>query len=598
MKKLIFILFLFPLTLFSQTNYYVSTSGNNGNPGTLELPWRNHWYACSQVTGGNNINTISGTYSEGTQWILASGVNMYALGGVRIESSFAATGQPLVKLESTNGWLHPEYIGHQEINGYTFDGNMTTYAAIYINFRHYVKIVNCNFIDFVNRGVYFQGMLQSAWTATSVFAADEKMPNYWGMGNEVYNCTFTNCAYMSGYSGRGNLEINSQGGIKIRDIIITQTARATGTNGYGIKCVPGFNKGMKIHDSHITCAPNYNETYNFAIETWQDLDECEIYDNVLQGEIDVSGAHKRSTGYGMWIHDNEMGFSSVQNHYERAICIEEMVYGVIISNNKINHVSRGIALAPLYPQPEHTPINHMEDIWIYNNLITNIGEVNGYETRWTLYGIYGGDYQSNHDKTIEDCHIVNNVITASGDYMTGLYAAAGITLPAGVTTDDFEVKNNIITGFTYSGSYKAPIICWGTTPNTNVEIDNNLIYNCSNSNNVLFSTMPGGGGGTYVAGSGYSETDNIKGQNPLFVGGSPYDYHLQEESPAIAAGTWVDVLKDFEDKDYYDPPSQGIYETGTTEPEPEPEPEPGTGQIWTDGLGNIIVDGLGNVLKK
>jgi len=44
--------------------YYVSTSGDNNNPGTLQLPWRDIDYACNNATPGSTVNVMQGTYFE------------------------------------------------------------------------------------------------------------------------------------------------------------------------------------------------------------------------------------------------------------------------------------------------------------------------------------------------------------------------------------------------------------------------------------------------------------------------------------------------------------------------------------------------------
>lgn len=44
--------------------YYVSTSGNNANPGTSTSPWRTIQYAASKATAGNTVYIRGGTYNE------------------------------------------------------------------------------------------------------------------------------------------------------------------------------------------------------------------------------------------------------------------------------------------------------------------------------------------------------------------------------------------------------------------------------------------------------------------------------------------------------------------------------------------------------
>ena len=594
MKKLIFILFLFPLLLFSQTHYYVSTSGNNGNPGTLELPWRNIWYACSQVTGGNDINVMSGTYAEGTQWTLASGVSIYAMGGVRVESSYAATSQPLVKGESTNGWLHPTYIGHQEINGITFDGNNITYAAIHINFRHYVKIVNCHFIDFQYNAVTFYGMPMTSWTETSVFEPDRTMPNYFCVGNEISNCTFTNCTQGT---GNGQINIGQQDGIKIFNNDIYQPLKGSGGNCGGIKFkADGYNKNTDMHHNSIIVDLNGGNSFNFSIEMWYELGGCKYYNNVFQGGTDFDAAVKGSSTYSIWFHHNEVGYPTHQqsNHY--GFNLEASCSDVIIEKNYFHHVRAGIYVSQIWPiltgsgRNYHPYTNELNNIRISCNIFSNIGRLAGGGDWEPVYGVYFGRSSRVVDiTTLDNIYVDNNVIecTAVTPYS---YYVTGIWLPnSNTVVNNLRVRNNIIIGFAGGTNFSAPIFgtgLYGSNDINDLYIQKNLCYGNGNSNNTLLVSG--------YAPDPYTYDTHIK-LDPLFE----TDYHLQEGSPAIGVGMWIDeVPTDYEDKDFYDPRSLGVFEIGTAEPEPEPEPEPGTGQIWTDGLGNIITDGFGNVLKK
>ena len=40
------------------TEYFVSVSGDNSNPGTYQLPWRDINYACNNATAGSTVNVI------------------------------------------------------------------------------------------------------------------------------------------------------------------------------------------------------------------------------------------------------------------------------------------------------------------------------------------------------------------------------------------------------------------------------------------------------------------------------------------------------------------------------------------------------------
>ncbi len=44
--------------------YYVSTTGNDGNPGTQRSPWQHIQYALDHVGAGSTVNVLAGTYNE------------------------------------------------------------------------------------------------------------------------------------------------------------------------------------------------------------------------------------------------------------------------------------------------------------------------------------------------------------------------------------------------------------------------------------------------------------------------------------------------------------------------------------------------------
>lgn len=56
--------FLFFINVVSATDYYVSTSGSNSNPGTSASPWKNINYAVDNINSGDTIFVKSGTYNE------------------------------------------------------------------------------------------------------------------------------------------------------------------------------------------------------------------------------------------------------------------------------------------------------------------------------------------------------------------------------------------------------------------------------------------------------------------------------------------------------------------------------------------------------
>jgi hypothetical protein len=62
--KFILIFLFLSINCFSQTNYYVSTTGNNANNGSLALPWQTIQYSLNQLPANSVLNVFSGTYTE------------------------------------------------------------------------------------------------------------------------------------------------------------------------------------------------------------------------------------------------------------------------------------------------------------------------------------------------------------------------------------------------------------------------------------------------------------------------------------------------------------------------------------------------------
>jgi uncharacterized repeat protein (TIGR02059 family) len=544
-------------TIASATSYYVSPTGRDSNNGSSSSPWKTLAYACTKAkTSGDIIYINAGTFYETDQSNLAVGVSIVGAGMTNciIESSYSDSDSPLIKLETTNGWLGT--YGNQSISGIKLDGDMTTYAAIFVNFRSNVKIHDCTFVDFTTEGVMFSGQAEYTYTGTNPYDIGT-FPNYWCSGNEFYNNVVTNCSEYSD-QGYGNLELGTQYGMKIYGNRITQTGRDPGSNGYGIKFAGrGFNRGTKCYNNTITIAPQEADKYNFSIEIWNDLDECEYYNNTIQGCLDITSSWKRNGTYGVWIHDNTLGFISQQDHDEIGIDVEAYQNGLIISNNIIKNVSEAIYFAFIWPIGDHTKNNYQNDIHIYNNLIYGIGITEG---GWSYGGIYGITTGSSRiEDTWSNVYIYNNAIVASGNHQSETYATVGIRIcDFGVNSDNIQIKNNIIKGFTGGTIYSAPILGTGSSNITNLKITNNLFYGNGNSNAVKWSN-------SFSPGTGYVNS-NPTPSDPLFVSDS--DFQLKSGSPAIGKGIDVGLITDYKGNKWNTPPCIGAYEYNPPVPAP------------------------------
>lgn len=74
MKKISILLSLILLSFncFSQTNYYVSPSGNDTNNGTISSPWKTIQHSLNNMTGNSILNVAGGVYNEKIQISLSN----------------------------------------------------------------------------------------------------------------------------------------------------------------------------------------------------------------------------------------------------------------------------------------------------------------------------------------------------------------------------------------------------------------------------------------------------------------------------------------------------------------------------------------------
>ena len=65
-------LILLSINCFSQTNYYVSPSGNDINNGTISSPWKTIQHSLNNMTGNSILNVAGGVYNEKIQISLSN----------------------------------------------------------------------------------------------------------------------------------------------------------------------------------------------------------------------------------------------------------------------------------------------------------------------------------------------------------------------------------------------------------------------------------------------------------------------------------------------------------------------------------------------
>ena len=253
-----------------QTTYYVGSTGDDGNDGSIGSPWLTLGKACRTVTTSGDIIYVNAGTITAERDTLSVGVSITGAGATSIIQGPNENWMLLVAsaFEGTDG---SQSISNVKFLGY--DGVDTSTVAIYVTARSNVSIHDCHFQTFKQGGVRYKGSLVS-----------DIAPTIYSTGNTFYNNFLTDCSGYYGTNGYGSLAFGGQEDMEIYNNSITQTAKGN-QNGYLMKYIDkGHNKNIKIYDNYLTRKVN-NVTghYEIAIELWNSKGGIEIYDNEIYG---------------------------------------------------------------------------------------------------------------------------------------------------------------------------------------------------------------------------------------------------------------------------------------------------------------------------
>ena len=486
------------------TTYYVSASiiSSDSNSGTQSSPWKTLSHACLTVkTSGSIIHVTTGIYTESSQCSLAPGVSIEGEGSTSTTIKSSITSAPTIYLYSSSVTN-----GNQHISNIKMDGNnLVAYEPIVIDKRSNVEVHDCVFVNFYFSGVSFFGEN----------LGEDIPPNNFCLNNKFYNNVITNCASFNVEGSPGNLQVDGQQGMRVYNNVITQTARGAGADGFGIKCVQGLNKDMKVYNNTITIDNDDEAQFDFAMEFWDSLGGIEIYDNRVQGVIDLAGhfGRKGNYSYTYSVHDNILGPDSLKTTSRHGIYLENTndLSDIYIYNNRLQNLNNPIKI-------ETWKTASFSNIQIYYNVFYNVGLAG---EGWNTNGFSEGNQPG---FTLDNLKFYNNVFIAAT--VAGAKPISAIQIPGKGTTTNVEIKNNIIMNFNsaISTGYSGGTI-------RGVTIANNILYN--NGATISWDgTKP----------TAISESNTII-SNPLF--NSPTDFHLQKGSPAIDKGINVGLTSDY-----------------------------------------------------
>jgi hypothetical protein len=515
MRKAIGILLLSIGLSASAATYHVASWGTNStaNDGSESEPWATVSYALNFVTAGDVIYIDVGIINETSQIVLPVGVSITGA-GIRQSVLRNNTGlNPLLLASSSAGTN-----GNQSISYITIDGMLSVQYGVRIYGRN----------NFIIHDVEFKNTLRYALTFSDKSRSTTVAPSPYCTGNKIYNCIFTNCGRDTrvdyGYytwEADAALDVSGQSGMDIYDNDIDNITG--GRHAYGIKGLigGGFNRGLKIHHNKIRTGIrdiSTDQSFGFNIELWTGEGGIEIYENDLNGCIDMGG-------YGYW-DDYGYGFAFIVQNNKIVQPIRPTYQGeagMILEGggrdgchflrNWVENFTTGLTLGATGV----ALVQGYEDVTVAYNVFANIGWASGSSG----YGMTG--YNSTPSLHVNNLKFLNNVVykvTGGGGYGINFNVTS-------MTWNDTEIRNNI---FVNAGSP--------------VEFRNQTLAGINTDNNIFYSytdTPPEYPGCTV---SDNTFNNNLLNINPEFLNAG-VDFRLESTSDAINAGVNVGLTSDY-----------------------------------------------------
>lgn len=533
--------------------YYISPTGNDTTgDGSLANPWASLRKATDTITNpGDTIRVLPGLYYETQECFLAPGVNILGSGVgtsviYSIQTGYFSTLLTLASPDSTNG--------NQFVTGLTLDGGYVndsvykTWVGIWVTGRSNVTIQLCYIANFKNRGVIFDG---NNLTEPGNDSGHHATGNIF-YGNSIFNSAENNGAY-----GAGLLNIGAQQGMIISNNTLIQNQRPDFKNGWPIKYWDnGWLKGVIIHSNTLIKSPfmgifpGQGGDWDFAIELFN-IKGLEIYNNYIEGSIDLNYNYKGDYNHSAWIHHNTITHPVQNLRYESGVIFEFRTESALVEKNLFNNISGGILFNTRgynnpggndsLPVPPVGGYSYITDNVIRNNVFNHVYQGNG-------NGAGGGiifHSESTNDTYINNLKLhYNTIVAQDGD--EPWFGIMMMSLQNGMATN-IDIRNNIVNGF---------LETWLRGDSGITNINGMLVaHNNSYDNGFGNGNLPLWPGGLP---QNYTDTNNLH-VDPLFV--SPASLHLQPASPLFGKGTAIaGVTTDIVNNGRNAGPTIGAYE--------------------------------------
>ena len=547
MKKIFLIALVFITVNGFTQNRYVSPGGSDAGAGTVGDPWQTIGKAATTMTpgSGDTCYLTAGTHTVAANIAWPVGLHLKGVDttNTTVQGTITAAYNAVLSLTSaTQGTM-----GNQTISNIRFQTTVTAWCIAVFG-RSNVKIFNCIFEGFIDRGVIFSG-------TTGTGPSNEVEPTTYATLNEFHHNRMLNCSRQAGGTGTGDLNIGGQKGMKVYNNSIRITRPVT-TGGYPIKYQnEGWLWGVEIYNNYLE-KPVMNNIMNagydwpFAIEGARLHSGCKIYNNTIVGAgIDNNICWPGDSTYSIHIYNNSIKNPSPVGWDQYGIVLEFNTSKVLVENNIFENMSWGIGFTPRSVQQRASTNDggFVSNVTIQKNLFLLTGASNTGNGQFIYCYSDGGAHSYNWN----NINILNNTMLFKGTNP----GPWGIGFPfsdAGGSIKNWRVQNNII-----SGTLSAPFVQCGSSCGSklmdSVRITHNNVYGNGNSNAPLWTS--GNVPTNYTYNNNITTAPAYDGTSAPFIYGE--SYIPQTGANVVNAGTDVGLFYIGSNPDI------GYYELGT-----------------------------------
>ena len=541
----------------------MNTAADAGGDGTTQELTGEHcaFKTIAQVNAASPAAGDSILFNKGNEWREQLTVPTSGSDGLPITfGAYGSGATPIITgVEAISGWdTSGNWINESENIWYISCTNDP--CRVFIDDTEYVEAANKAGIDSTYRWWYDSGN-----TRLYVYATENPSTAYSDMDGSRVSSTVTVYLYSKSYVILENLNIQGARdslvlGATTNNIIIDNCnvglyAGINGIKTWGVDSSPytpttlveiksciidsGYSNANSDHSAggdpldgiHLGGATTYYDIHDNTVKDWTHtgiglgtddtnmvIQYNEIYDNDISApntnycraiNFDSEGANG----------DGDCAYNKAYRNYIHDTSVNDQINGD--HNEYYYNIIHDVEKAPNYGDPDNAGGIHLagwggqkcHDNKIYNNVIYNIG----------ANGIYiAGSATAPGDK--ENNLIRNNIIMNWG---SGYYGIK-ISDHASVLGNTYE--NNCV--------YKSGI-------------SDVVKYRGTNSNILDFNAHDGSNGDTIGNNINY---------DPLFVGSSNHNFHLNPHSPCVNAGTSVSLTEDYEGLKIRHAPDIGAHE--------------------------------------